>query len=251
MTRAFRIQLVLAPAAAGALAMFFVPAIAQDQGYHNFADGRPWLGLPNFADVASNLPFVIVGVLGLAGLRSFPLIDVRERWMWGVHFASQLLTGLGSAWYHARPDDARLLWDRLPLTGVIMSLAAIVIAERISLRAGWRLFAPLLAVGTASMALWGISGDLRLYALVQFAPMLCLPVAILLFPPRYSGGSGYGWAIGLYAAAKGCELLDRPIFDAVGAASGHTLKHLLAGAAMGAILVMVRARTPLIENENQ
>jgi hypothetical protein len=231
MSRAARILVVLSPVVAGALAMLFVPAIPQDQAYHRFADDRPWMGISNFADVASNLPFVLVGVFGLALLRRFRLLDPRERWMWGVFFASHLLAGLGSAWYHARPDDARLLWDRLPLTGVIMSLAAIVTTERIGLRAG-----------IASMILWRAAGDLRLYALVQFAPMLCLPIAILLFPPRYTRGSGYGWAIALYAAAKACELLDRPIFEALGAVSGHTIKHILAGAAGAAILIMVAKR---------
>ena len=233
---------MLAPVAAGVVAMMFVPPIAQDQAYHQFADTRAWLGIPRFADVASNLPFVLVGIAGLALLPRFRLLDPRERWMWGVHFACHLLTGLGSAWYHAAPDDARLVWDRLPLTGVIMSLAAIVASERVGVTAGWRLLGPLLATGVASMLLWRATGDLRLYALVQFGPMICLPLAILLLPPRYTRGAGYGWAIGLYAAAKACEILDRPIFEAVGAVSGHTLKHLLAGVAAAALLVMAARR---------
>src|SRR5688572_12603209 len=138
MSRTSRAVLVFAPLLAGGLAILFVPAIGQDQTYHAFADERAWLGIPRFADVASNLPFALVGVAGLALLSKFRLMDRRERWMWGVYFAAQLLTGLGSAWYHAAPDDARLVWDRLPLTAVLMSLAAIVAAERIGLRAGWR-----------------------------------------------------------------------------------------------------------------
>ena len=225
--------------------MLFVPPITQDQGYHQFADGRAWLGIPNFGDVASNLPFVLAGIAGLALLPRFRLLDPRERLMWGIHFASHLLTGLGSAWYHAVPGDARLTWDRLPLTGVIMSLVAIVAAERISLKAGWRLFGPLMAAGIASIVVWRTTGDLRLYALVQYGPIVSLPLAILLFPPRYTHGGGYGWGIGLYVAAKLCEVTDRPIFEALGGAvSGHTLKHILAGAAAGALLLMAARRSP-------
>ena len=235
---------MLAPVAAGAAAMLFVPPIAQDQTYHRFADARTWLGIPRFGDVASNLPFLLVGIAGLVLLPRFRLLDPRERWMWGIHFACHLLTGLGSAWYHASPDDARLVWDRLPLTGVIMSLVAIVASERVSVSAGWRLLGPLLMTGIASIFMWSASGDLRLYALVQFGPMLCLPLAILLFAPRYTLGAGYGGAIGFYAVAKACELLDRPIFEAIGAVSGHTLKHLLAGAAGAALLIMVARRRP-------
>jgi len=58
-------------------------------------------------------------------------------------------------------------------------------------------------------------------------------------------GAGYGWAIGLYAVAKACEMLDRPIFEALGGAvSGHTIKHLLAGGAAAALLVMAARRRP-------
>ena len=236
--------LVIAPLVAGVVAMLFVSPIAQDQAYHQFADARGWLGIPRFADVVSNLPFLLVGLAGLARLSRFRLLDPRERWLWGVHFACHLLTGLGSAWYHAAPDDARLVWDRLPLTGVILSLVAIVAAERVSVTAGWRLLGPLLATGAASILLW--RGDLRLYALVQYGPMLCLPLAILLFPPRYTRGAGYGWAIAWYAAAKVGELLDRPIFEALGGSvSGHTLKHLLAGASAASLLVMVARRRPM------
>jgi len=53
-------------------AMFALPRIPQDPGYHNFADTRPWLGIPNFLDVASNLPFLVVGLLGL--ILVFPLL---------------------------------------------------------------------------------------------------------------------------------------------------------------------------------
>lgn len=246
MSRSAKILVILAPVVAGGLAMFFVPPIAQDQAYHEFADARPWLGIPNFGDVVSNLPFLLAGLAGLALLPRFQLLDPRERWLWGVHFAAHFLTGLGSIWYHASPDDAHLVWDRLPLTGVIMSLAAIVIAERVGLKAGWRLFGPLLVAGVASIVLWRATGDLRPYALVQFGPMVCLPIAILLFPPRYTLGAGYGWAIGLYAVAKACEMLDRPIFEGLGGAmSGHTIKHLLAGGAAAALLGMAARRKPL------
>jgi hypothetical protein len=243
MGRTMRVLLVLAPVIVGALAMLFVPPISQDQAYHAFTDSRPLWGIPNFGDVVSNLGFVLVGLAGVMGVGRFRLNDPRERAMWAIHFAAQLLTGLGSAYYHAAPDDARLVWDRLPLTAVIMSLVAIAVSERISLKAGWRLLAPLLVTGVASIVLWRATGDLRLYGLVQFGSILFLLLGICLFPPSYTLGIGYGAAIGLYAAAKACELFDAAIFEALGrAVSGHTLKHVLAGAAGAALLVMLIGR---------
>ena len=49
-------------------ALLLVPPITQDQNYHDFADQRTLLGIPNFWNVVSNLPFIAVGA---AGLRRF------------------------------------------------------------------------------------------------------------------------------------------------------------------------------------
>src|SRR5947207_2108037 len=58
-----------------AIGAFFLtcPAIPQRLSYHAFADQRPLLGVPHLLNVASNLPFCVVGVWGLffmAGERS-------------------------------------------------------------------------------------------------------------------------------------------------------------------------------------
>jgi hypothetical protein len=45
--------------------VFCLPPIPQDQSYHAFADGRTMLGVPDFLNVTTNLPFLIVGALGL------------------------------------------------------------------------------------------------------------------------------------------------------------------------------------------
>ena len=50
--------------------------IPQDAGYHDFADQRLLLGVPNLLDVVSNLAFLIVGVAGIVlcvGRRRPPL----------------------------------------------------------------------------------------------------------------------------------------------------------------------------------
>ena len=225
--------------------MLFVPPIAQDQVYHRFADGRPWLGIPNFGDVVSNLAFVAAGLVGLAALRRAEFGDARERTIFAVHFAAQVLTGIGSAYYHWAPDDARLFWDRLPLTAAILSFLAAVAAERVSVAAGWRLLVPLLAAGAASLLWWKGTGDLRMYALAQYAPMITIPLLAALLPPRYTRGTDLFAVVGWYALAKACEVLDGPIFDLLGGAvSGHTLKHLFAGVGAFWIVRLVTKRKP-------
>jgi hypothetical protein len=46
-------------------ALLLVPPITQDQNYHDFADQRTLLGIPNFWNVVSNLPFIAVGAVGV------------------------------------------------------------------------------------------------------------------------------------------------------------------------------------------
>jgi len=57
--------LVVFTIAVGAVAVL-LPRIPQPQSYHDFADQRSLLGIPNFGDVASNLLFAVSGVWGLS-----------------------------------------------------------------------------------------------------------------------------------------------------------------------------------------
>lgn len=47
-----------------------LPPIGQDPLYHNFSDGRTIYGVPNFWNVISNLPFLLVALYGVKALRS-------------------------------------------------------------------------------------------------------------------------------------------------------------------------------------
>src|SRR5262245_55051958 len=88
--------------------------IPQPESYHRFADGREWLGVPNFQNVAGNLPFLFVGIAGLAALRR-ATVGPAERSAYGVFFVAVALVAFGSGWYHLHPTTASLFWDRLPM----------------------------------------------------------------------------------------------------------------------------------------
>jgi hypothetical protein len=230
-----------------------IPRIPQAQSYHNFADQRGWLGVPNFGDVVSNLPFGVVGVWGLMFLAgksaSERFIEPRERWPYFFIFLGLLWTAFGSSYYHLAPSNERLVWDRLPMTVVFMPLVAAMIMERLDVTWGLRLLPVLLTVGIASVIQWHLSelrgaGDLRFYADVQFYSILALLI-LLFVPPRYTRSADFGWVIGLYLLAKIFETADRAIFQLGRIVSGHTLKHLAAGAAGYCILRMLQNRTPM------
>ena len=137
------------------------------------------------------------------------------------------------------------------MTVVFMPLVAAMIAERISVPLGLWLLPVLVAVGIGSVLQWHLSeqrgaGDLRFYAAVQLYALLALLTALLL-PPRYTEGSYLLVVAGLYVIAKLCEAADRQIFSLGHVVSGHTLKHLAAGAAGLCILQMLRRRQPVLE----
>jgi hypothetical protein len=217
------------------------------------------LGVPNFLNVASNLPFVVVGVLGLRLLLRHdavgpegPVLGAVERWPLVVLFAGVLLTGFGSSYYHLDPNNDRLVWDRLPMTVAFMGFFASMIGERISVRAGAWLLWPLVWLGFASVLTWHLgerrgTGDLRLYGFVQFYPLLTIPLLLYLFPTRYTHAGDVLVALGWYLLAKGLEVsfVDHGIYAAGRLVSGHTLKHL--AAALGAywLFRMVRYRRPV------
>ena len=128
-----------------------------------------------------------------------------------------------------------------------MAILAITIEERVDRRAGAILLWPLIAIGIASLLVWRWTGDLRLYAWVQFFPCLALPLIFLLFAPKFSGTIYWLIAALLYALAKLFEFYDGAIYSATGSIlSGHTLKHLAAAAACGVILGYFQKRQPIV-----
>jgi hypothetical protein len=253
LSRRSAIWAFLALAVAVGIAALLVPRTPQPLSYHSFADTRSWLGIPNFGDVASNIMFLVAGLWGLVFLcrksSRERFIEARERWPYAFIFLGLLLTAFGSAYYHLAPDNARLVWDRLPMTVVFMPLVAAMIEERVNVRLGLWLLPVLMAVGIKSVLQWYWSeqhgaGDLRFYAAVQLYALLAL-LAALLLPPRYTQGSYLLAVAGLYVLAKVCETEDRSIFSLGHFVSGHTLKHLAAGVAGYSILRMLKKRQPI------
>ena len=221
---------------ASAAALAAMAPITQDQGYHTFADTRPLLGIPNFWNVVSNLPFVAVGAAGLAWFRR----DAAATAL----FVGILLTGFGSSYYHLAPDDGTLFWDRLPMTIGFMALLAGALGERFGEAAGRRALWPLLLLGAASLMWWRWTGDLRPYVWVQFYPCLVLPILYWWFPDT-TGTALLITAAAVYGPSKVFEYFDRAIYAASGdMVSGHTVKHLAAAAACYALLRYIAASPP-------
>ncbi len=234
MKRSHKLYLLAAVTLLAIAGVFSVNHIPQSAAYHDFCDKRRLLGIANFANVISNLPFVIIGIAGLILLRRSTAPKAVAAGTFFLFFGI-IFTGFGSAYYHLSPDNDTLVFDRLPMTIVFMSLLAAIAGEAIGPVAGGIALAPLLLVGAGSVLWWHYTeqagvGDLRLYVLVQYYPMILIPMILLLFPSA-AGRRGWRpllWAFGWYFAAKGFDLLDCGIYSTLGFVSGHTLKHVCA-----------------------
>jgi hypothetical protein len=221
------------------LAGFLLQApMAQSLEYHEFADDRVLFGIPNLQDVASNIPFFVVGVAGV-------LLCLRRRLAlsWLVLFAATALVCFGSGYYHLTPRNDTLLWDRLPMTVAFMALFVGLVSEHIGARAERYLLAPAVMTGLASALWWHFTDDLRFYFWVQYTPLVCIPLVLALFPGRYTHRGYLFYGLGLYVLAKVTEAWDHEIFSLTGnLVSGHTLKHVLAAGAVLSVLLMLAMR---------
>lgn len=226
--------------------------IHQPAEYHDFADQRLLLGIPHFWNVMSNLPFAVIGLLGIwwltrAGRTSGAFADPGERLAYFVFFAGEFLTCFGSGYYHSAPSNETLMWDRLVFSLLLTSFFTIVVTEFVNGRIGRLMLVPMVLLGLSSVLYWSWSesvgrGDLRLYFVVQFYPLIAIPFIMLLFRSRYTRASALLLMWALYGVAKACEFYDVPIWGATGMWSGHTLKHLVAAGASYVPLYSLRHR---------
>lgn len=233
MTHQLKIKLLGLFAALLILAVFFVERIPQSNAYHQFADGRMMANVPNFYNVLSNLPFLVFGIMGILAI-----LQKEKTALWKnrlFFFVGILLTGFGSAYYHWNPCIDTLVWDRLPMVMAFMPFFTLIIGEYIDEKWGEQLLFPALFLGISSVVYWywtemkGI-GDLRAYALVQFLPLLLMPIIMFSFELKLGKTNIYWTMIGIYALAKVFETYDAQVF-AYFPISGHSLKHLTGASA--------------------
>jgi len=220
----------------GAAVGLFMPAVAQPGEYFPFADQRPWMGIPNAADVLSNLAFVVVGLLGLyrlqQGQRS---LEPVAKLSLNVFFLGLFLTGFGSAYFHWNPTNETLVGDRLPMTVAFAGVFGALLAERVSTRSGLVVLLIMLVVGPTSVYYWKATGDIGPYAVVQFGGMAGI---LLLLSLTARGHDPFPWwsLIAWYGFAKILETGDVFVWNATRELfAGHALKHL--AAAMGGLAI--------------
>lgn len=233
-------------------ACFIVGPIEQDPNYHQFADQRSFFSIQNFANVATNIPFIIIGLSGFLYIlfKKTQTTDLQPIMLLLGFFIGVFFTGIGSSYYHLNPSNETLFWDRLPMTISFMSFFSIIINKFISQKLGIWLFIPLLICGILSLLYWQITecegvGDLRFYVLVQFLPIVLITAILILYKNK-NGNVLYCLVVSTYLVAKLFEINDLLIFSISHTISGHSIKHLIAAAAPLLFLIGLRNRKHIL-----
>src|SRR5690348_7579082 len=100
----WRIALLIGLAGIAIVVVWFLPPVGQDGAYHHFGDNREILGLPNFWNVVSNIPFLLVALWGFWSSGQF--VESWERKAYAVLLGGVTLVAIGSSFYHLHPNDA-------------------------------------------------------------------------------------------------------------------------------------------------
>jgi hypothetical protein len=239
------------------VAFLVIEPIPQWLEYHQFADERTLLGIPNALNVLSNLPFLLIGLWGI-GMLSVSIArhgyDARCL-LYLVFFVGFALVAIGSGYYHLWPSNSTLVWDRLPMTIAFMALLSAVIAEQINPVPAMKLLPVFLLVGAFSVFYWDYTeqlgrGDLRLYGLIQFLPFLLIALMLWLYERPQHYLTYMAWGVALYGISKLFEEFDGAVYQFIHAISGHSLKHVVASGAGLAVLMMVYKRRQTLTGSN-
>lgn len=221
----------------------------QDVKYHSFSDKKQIFSIPNAFNVLSNLPFLIVWLMGIYELSKVNGLNIQteNKYAYYAFFSGVGLISIGSGYYHLWPNNQTLVWDRLPMAIAFMGLFSVVISEFISIKLGKKSLFPLLLVGVFSVLYWVITemnevGDMRKYFAVQFFPMLAIPIIILFFKSSFTSVSSYWWLLSAYIIAKLFERFDHQIHEILVIISGHSLKHITAAVGLYILLKSYKVR---------
>jgi hypothetical protein len=223
------------------------PDVAQHAHYHAFADQHTRWGVPCAMDVLSNLPFAVAGLAGAYLLRQARGLSRTERLLGGLACLGLVLTAVGSAWYHLAPDDAGLAIDRTAMSAAFAGLLGLA-ACRVSDRAATAIAGCVLVAAPLAVFWWSASGDLLPWAVLQGGGMLLLVVFAFTRPTGPALPVRWGVVIAAYAVAKLLEAGDHLVWELSGQwVSGHTLKHVVAAAAVLPLLAAWR-RAAAVQN---
>ncbi|XP_020699687.1 uncharacterized protein LOC110111958 [Dendrobium catenatum] len=192
-----RLHLCCVAALIALIILVATPRIPHSPNQHMFADMRNFLGVPNTLNVLTTYPYLFFGVPGLVFCLSGSCFGISlkgEIWGWVLFYSGIAAAAFGSAYYHLKPDDDRIIWDRLPMMISTVSLLSNLVIERLDERVGISCLISLLMLVFISATFERTFDDLRLCMIFHFIPCIAIPILVFLFPPKYTHSTYWFWA---------------------------------------------------------
>lgn len=221
-------------------ALQFVWPLAQPASYHHFADERTLGMFHNASDVLSNLVILAAGLLDLGWVIRHARIPPPQFPGMVVAAPGLVLTAFGSAYYHAAPTDATLVWDRFPMTIVFAGILAMLWTSVTRRRVGWVQMLIGVAVSLGTVGYWLAFNSLWPYAILQFGGLAV--IVVMTLTAKVDAPLAWALVIVFYAIAKLFETFDWQVWALSDQLlAGHALKHVASGFAGAALLLVARA----------
>ncbi|KAI4316523.1 hypothetical protein L6164_024501 [Bauhinia variegata] len=190
--------------------LLFTPRISRSHKHHQFVDMRNLLGFV----------FALQGGL-------FNISSKAEVWAWVLFYAGTASMAFGSAYYHLKPDNNRLLWDTLPIMVAYIALLSSLLVERIGQRTGLCCTFSLLLASFLCVAYERIYNDNRFCTMFQLILPVAIPGVAFFYSSKYTHSSYWFWSAGIYLLAKLEAVADRKLYQLNNfTISGHSLEHL-------------------------
>jgi hypothetical protein len=208
---------------------YIIKPIPQPVSYHNFADKRNFLGIPNCLNVLSNLGFLLASIYGLIH-NFYSSMNKKTKIFFMIFYVSLMLTTFGSAYYHWNPNNQTLIWDRIPTSLSLTSIASALLVERSNYLATIPIAIIIILSAPISSLYWYYSemyfiGDIRPYILTQSVPIIIFYFLLILFPKTNDNTLYKGFLFSILARLG--EYFDKKVYELTfHIVSGHTCKHL-------------------------
>jgi hypothetical protein len=121
-------------------------------------------------------------------------------------------------------------------------------------KSGYFSYISLNILGVMSVIYWALgdnngSGDLRWYGMVQFFPVIAIPIILLLYKTSFSLNKRIVYIFLFFGVAKLTEMFDKQIFYVLAnTLGGHSLKHLFMAIAGYQIVLLMNDRMKTTPN---
>ena len=188
--------------------------IPLSKGYHNFADKRTYLGIPNFFNVISNIAILIPAIYLITKQKKNSLLS-------NLLIIHIILLAIASTYYHLNPSDDTIFWDIMMIATT--SIIVLIMFTNYTDFKGLLLY----LLGIFSIIYWKYEGDLRPYISI----LIGVPLYIIIKYYKNISLRNYIYIIIIAnILLRLSEHHDHTIYKITNnQISGHTLKHIFSG----------------------